>query len=212
MRSHTAYPVENMSSSSRPTSLACNYIQFVNSGQTGDLHIIFDGQNGQIWYLQIIKAFANNNHIYDVAELDYQNNGEYTVEAFEQYQWVAVVTDLIQGSNGDYTYSAHITQTAVDENNSVTPIELSLLGNYPNPFNSRTVISLYSPSQEIADIAVYDIQGRKLSEKKAVLNIGENSIPVEFDSDDSNMISSGIFYYTVSVADRKLTGRMLYLK
>jgi hypothetical protein len=212
MRSHNSYPVENMSSSSRPDALACNYISFVNSGQTGNLRIVFDGEDSQYWYLQIIKAFSNNNHVYDVVTLNPQNYGEYIVEDFQQYQWVAIVTDLIQGSNGDYLYSAYLLPTGVDENADGLPDNLTLLGNYPNPFNSRTVISLLSQYNASANVSVYDIGGRKILEKSTWLKTGANSIPLEFNPDNSRMISSGVFYYTVQIADKKITGKMLYLK
>jgi hypothetical protein len=211
MRTHTTYPVENMTSASRPTALACNYIQFVNNGQSGDLEITFDGQDGQLWYVQIIMAYANNNHAYDVIALNSQNYGTYTVAGFEQYQWVAIVTDLIQGANGDYSYSAEIL-TGIEEESSPLPGEISLHGNYPNPFNSGTIISLTSPREETAHLAVYDITGRKIMEKMAGLRAGENSIPLELGRDDSNITASGVFYYTITVANSRITGRMLYLK
>ena len=211
MRTHTTYPVDNMTSASRPTALGCNYIQFFNNGQSGDLEITFDGQDGQLWYVQVIKAYANNNHIYDVMPLNPQNEGEYVVTGFDQYQWVTIVTDLIQGSNGNYTYSAHLLPTGV-EDNLPQPDEFALSGNYPNPFNSSTVISLYSPANQKAEVSVYDIRGRKVLEKHVNLIAGENSIPLEFNSGDSKMTASGIFYYTVDTADNKATGKMLYLK
>jgi len=212
MRSHTSYPVENMASSSRPDPLACNYISFVNNGQQGNLQITFDGQDNQLWYLQVIKALANNNHTYDVCVLNGQNYGEYMIENFEQYQWVALVADLIQGANGDYIYSAHLLPTVVHENSAAIPDKLTSLGNYPNPFNSATVISLYSPYEASAKVLVYDINGRKILDQNAHLRTGRNSIPLRFDSDNIRGISSGIFYYTVFIADKKITGKMLYLK
>jgi len=201
-----------MSSSSHPDPLACNYISFVNNGQAGNLQITFDGQDNQLWYLQIIKAIADNNHTYDIAVLNGQNYGEYIVENFGQYQWVALVADLIQGSNGDYLYSAHLSPTVVDENIADLPTTISLLGNYPNPFNSSTVISLDSPLDASATITVYDIGGRKILEKSSSIKTGRNSISLNFDPGDIRGISSGVFYYTVLIADKKITGKMLYLK
>ncbi len=212
MRTHTSYPVENMTSSSRPNTLACNYILFMNSGQSGDLNIDFDGENNQFWYLQVIKAASNNSHTYDICELDYQNNGEYTVENFEQYQWVAIVADIIQGSNGNYSYSASLEQTGIEEQETVLPREITLNGNYPNPFNSQTVISIFSPARQKVEISVYDISGRKLNNQQVTLNSGENNIPIRLEAKEQNIISSGILYYTVRSNTKKLTGKMLFLK
>ncbi len=212
MRTHTSYPVDNMSSSSRPNALGCNYISFVNSGQSGDLHIVFDGQDSQLWYLQIIKASANNSHTYDIINLDSQNDGEYTVEDFGQYEWVAIITDIIQGANGNYSYSAYLEQTSVDEQSPVLPEEITLNGNYPNPFNSETVVSIFSPRQEPASIAVYDIKGRMITNFKINLIAGENLVPVNFNDNSLDKTSSGVLYYAVETSSRKLTGKMLFLK
>lgn len=212
MRMHTSYPVENMSSASRPTSPACNYIQFVNNGQSGNLQITFDGQDSQAWDVQVILAYADNSHIYDEIELNSQNYGEFTVAGFQQYQWVAIVADLIDGASGDYSYSAYIEPTDIEDDNFRLPDELTLKGNYPNPFNTGTVISLYSPNWGPAELAVYDITGRKIFGRTIDLFAGDNSIPFRLDRDGSNIAASGVYYYTINADKDKLTGRMLYLK
>ena len=75
-----------------------------------------------------------------------------------------------------------------------------------------TEISLYSPRDQAAGLAVYDIAGRKILERDIELRAGENSVPVNFGSGDANSAASGILYYTVKTADGRATGKMLYLK
>jgi hypothetical protein len=211
MRIHNAYPVENLSSSLDPTALGCNYILFNSAGNEGSLRLEFNGNDDDIWYTQIIKAVANNNHTYDIVALDLLNDGEYIVEDFGQYVWVALISDIVAGSEGDYLYSAYLDQTVIDEAAEAIP-EFELLGNYPNPFNGRTVISLYSPSGDEADLTIYDITGRKVSSQSISLDAGLNNIAVDFEGSPAGHPASGVYYYRVVSREKTLTGNMLYLK
>lgn len=211
MRIHNAYPVENLSSSLDPTALGCNYILFNSAGNEGSLRLEFNGNDDDIWYTQIIKAVANNNHTYDIVALDLLNDGEYIVEDFGQYVWVALISDIVAGSEGDYLYSAYLDQTVIDEAAEAIP-EFELLGNYPNPFNGRTVISLYSPSGDEADLTIYDIAGRKVSAQGLSLDAGLNNIAVDFEGSPAGHPASGVYYYRVVSREKTLTGNMLYLK
>jgi hypothetical protein len=109
-------------------------------------------------------------------------------------------------------YSAHLLPTGVEEETAEIPEKLTLFGNYPNPFNSRTMVSLFSPYDSPAVITIYDTRGRKYLEKNIQIKSGANTIPLELNRDDSRKISSGIYYYTVQLTDNKITGKMLYLK
>lgn len=50
--------------------------------------------------------------------------------------------------------------SAIDDSDSPTPKAIELLSNYPNPFNSATMINFMVPKQERVTITVYDILGR----------------------------------------------------
>lgn len=212
MRTHNSYPVENQSSSLDPTALACNYILFNSGSYEGNLRLTFDGNDNELWYVQIIKATANDTHTYDVMTLDIANSGEYVVENFEQYVWVAMVADIVVGSTGDYIYSAYVEVTDVEDTPDLIPGAFALSGNYPNPFNARTVISLYSPSETSALLEIYDITGRKITAEYISLEPGENRITVDFGLIGENRLTSGTYFYRVSADGRSLSDRMLYLK
>ncbi len=212
MRTHTSYPVENLSSTRRADALGCNYIMFRNNGQEGNLQITFDGLDNQIWYVQVIKAVSNSSHVYDFIDLNFRNEGEYAVEDFGQYEWVALAADLIQGSLGDYDYSAYILQTGIGSESAELPQEPILRGNYPNPFNPETMISVYSPSEQKAQLTVYDIMGRKSVERSIDLSAGENNIPLRIDGSDDGRDSGGVYFYRISWGGYEFNGKMLYLK
>jgi hypothetical protein len=212
MRTHSDYPVDNMTSSFRPTAPGCNYILFTNEGQQGNLHIVFDGDDDRIWYLQIIRAAADDSHAYDIFEIDTANDGEYIVENFGQYLWVALVADITQGASGDYLYSAFLEPTVVDQRGNATPSGFILEGNYPNPFNGRTIISLFSPVEEAASLEIFDIRGRMIAQQNLALASGRNRISVDLEERSGAALASGVYYFRVTLQRNNLKGKMLYLK
>jgi hypothetical protein len=105
----------------------------------------------------------------------------------------------------------HLTTTLSPILTSISPTTISLDGNYPNPFNSNTVIVVYSNFDHSIDsrLQVYNILGQSVGEKSVVINPGVNNIL--WDSRDfHDNTSSGVYFYRVDgfYAPR----RMLYLK
>ena len=212
MRSHSSYPVDNESSFLDPTAFGCNNIIFSNSGEEGDLHIVFNGRNSDIWYARVILAAADNDHSYDIIILDDANDGEYIVENFGQYVWVGLIADLLEGSNGDYLYSAYLTQTDIDYEIAVVPGEFIIRGNYPNPFNGGTAISLFSSAEIIVNLAVYNILGEEILHRDYSLGPGENRIELNFERMGNTSLASGVYLYRVTSDISEQTSNMLYLK
>jgi len=116
------------------------------------------------------------------------------------------------GSSGDYVYSATVEQTGIDDTGTSVPTEFKLLGNYPNPFNGKTIISLFSPTDVSADFSIYDIGGRRVMSDIVQLKAGDNSIPVDFENIGGNRAASGMYFYRVGIEGLGHVGNMLYLK
>ena len=51
---------------------------------------------------------------------------------------------------------------------SFTPNKISISGNFPNPFNPITQIRYDLPKDNLVNITIYDIQGRKI---RTLINI-----------------------------------------
>jgi len=97
---------------------------------------------------------------------------------------------------------------------SVTPISTIvpdgyfLSQNYPNPFNPTTNINFSVPKSGLVKMAVYDINGREISELvNQVMTPG--SYKVDFDGSN---LSSGIYYYTLSSGEFVETKKMMLVK
>ncbi|HEX2984738.1 MAG TPA: S8 family serine peptidase [Ignavibacteriales bacterium] len=114
---------------------------------------------------------------------------------------------------------------AINSNdNTITPIDTlgrnqnlpsgyALDNNYPNPFNSYTRIIFYSIAEDYAELYISDILGRRvrtLYKDKAI--IGENKTVWDGKSDNGYLCSSGIYYYTLKIADKEYSKKMVLVK
>ena len=87
----------------------------------------------------------------------------------------------------------------------------SLLQNYPNPFNATTTISFQLPSDEKVTLQIFNILGQMVT---TVLNNVELERGYHQIIFDESQLSSGMFFYRLSLSGGKLsiTNRMLLLK
>jgi len=112
--------------------------------------------------------------------------------------------------NGVITVTADV---GIDDEAAQLPLEFELLGNYPNPFNSHTIIkfSLNMPGQ--VSIAIYDIQGRKVRNlTNSYYETGNHQLSWDACADDGAILSSGIYLYNIIYNGRASTGKMSFLK
>jgi hypothetical protein len=54
------------------------------------------------------------------------------------------------------------TTNGINEDSPILPSSTICISNYPNPFNSQTVISINLPSLDYTEVSIYDILGRKI--------------------------------------------------
>ena len=76
---------------------------------------------------------------------------------------------------------------------SILPSKFILGNNFPNPFNSRTVIPYFIPNEGMVHMEIHDILGRKIKEFNNQ-HEGEGWHEVVFDTDE---LSSGIYFYAL---------------
>ena len=97
----------------------------------------------------------------------------------------------------------------IDEINKV----ISIAKNFPNPFNNSTKISFTIDKTRLVKINIYDIKGHKV---KTIVNGHYNSGVYNANWDGKNtlgeMVSSGIYYYSIISNDYVETKSMVYLK
>lgn len=93
-------------------------------------------------------------------------------------------------------------------NNQNIPDEFSLRQNYPNPFNPSTTIEYSIPENTHVSLRVFDALGRQVGLLVDEYRLaGKHSINY-----DASMLSSGIYYYSVTAGAYKETRKMTLVK
>ncbi|RMF67218.1 MAG: T9SS C-terminal target domain-containing protein [Calditrichaeota bacterium] len=96
----------------------------------------------------------------------------------------------------------------------VTPPEtFELSQNFPNPFNPETHIRFQIPEAGVVTIRIFDVLGREV---RTLVNeqrqAGFHEVVWDAKNNDGTRVSSGIYYYRISVGEFHLTKKMLLLK
>ncbi len=96
------------------------------------------------------------------------------------------------------------------------PTTVVLRQNFPNPFNSSTIISFIIPdalTNSHAELAVYDVQGRLvkrlLSQK---LPAGNYATRWDGTANNGMMTASGVYFYHLIVGSQRQIGKMSFVK
>ncbi len=98
---------------------------------------------------------------------------------------------------------------------TVTSIEFTtvvsddgIASNYPNPFNSETVLQFDLRKSSPASVKIFNHSGQEVRAfETGQLNKGNNSLNVRFYD-----LESGVYFYRIDAAGQSFKGRMLYLK
>ncbi len=162
-------------------------VAFARTNASGEYTIIRGLVPG--FYTVVCDLFGYNYETYpEIIELDLLNNPD--------------------APHVDFNLEQPTTEVTADFR---TPELLRVMENYPNPFNERTVLQIYSGYSESIDsrIVVYDILGRNVGSKSITVDPGINHIGWGLD-DFSRSVSSGIYFYKID--DFNHTFRMVLLK
>jgi len=104
--------------------------------------------------------------------------------------------------------TASFSPTAIEEIPGAAPTEFKLEQNYPNPFNPATKIRWQSPIAGNQTIKVYDVLGNEVA---SLVNEVKSAGTYEVNFDAANF-SSGVYFYTLQVADFVKTNKMILIK
>ncbi len=88
-----------------------------------------------------------------------------------------------------------------------------LLCNYPNPFNSSTIIEYILPRDSYVSLKVYDLLGREINTLvDCVQSAGKQFVYWRGRNQDGNSVSSGVYFYQLSYDSENAVKKMIYLK
>jgi len=112
--------------------------------------------------------------------------------------------------NGDWynVWTVNEGWTEVKGDNSTLPLEFQISANYPNPFNSATVIPFTLSRPAKVTVKVYDVSGRLVRTLfDGVKREGQQHVTWYGDG-----VTSGVYLYTVEVGGVKHVGKMTLLR
>jgi len=93
------------------------------------------------------------------------------------------------------------------------PRAVALNGNYPNPFNPMTKISFSLPKAQDVELTVYDVRGIRVATLlREAMSEGSHDVTWRGCDDSGRTVSSGTYFYQLSVDGTRLTGKMLLMK
>jgi len=117
------------------------------------------------------------------------------------------INPIGESASTDTVY--HVGQAVrIEGNEGKKPLYLKLIKNYPNPFNANTTIEFHISSQNIIEIAIFDILGNKI---KTLIHEERKPGIFKINFNGSNL-PSGLYYYQLRFKDFSITKKMLLLK
>ncbi len=145
---------------------------------------------------------------------DQEWNNQYLQSALRP-DWVNIyLADSLGSSRGN----GGTLITSIDENPNgiIIPQSELLISNYPNPFNSNTLIVFtipYDLTNENTELKIYDVQGSLVATLvDQQLAAGNYIVKWEGKNQNQQNLSSGIYFYNIKVGEKIKSGKMNLLK
>ena len=157
--------------------------------------------------LQGYRVYRDDNPITDViTENIYVDNnvpcGKYVY---------AVVAVYYGGVSEPVSVEVDIPSTESEE--PISPLQTSLIGNFPNPFNPSTMIVFETATEGIVTIDIFNIRGQRV---RLLVNdyfdVGRHNIEWNSASDDGITVANGVYFYRMSTQDFQDIRKMILLK
>ncbi len=90
---------------------------------------------------------------------------------------------------------------------------LSVMGNFPNPFQEKTNIEFEIATAGNVDILIYDNTGNQIQKLECNnCQNGKNSLPWNCVDINNKRVESGVYYYEVRFNSEVLTKKMILVK
>ena len=139
----------------------------------------------------------------DVIEDDFFEQVNYK-GAFGSHNWMEEWSGMM----------SYVTMLNLEEDSHVISDEISLLGNYPNPFNPSTEIAFeLGKSYEIVCLKVFNLMGQTVFET-SIKNVRAGNHKITWEGSDMSgaLVPSGLYLYQISTDTKSVIGKMTLLK
>jgi hypothetical protein len=126
---------------------------------------------------------------------------------------IRVVQDNVGNDYDDQSSDFIInSELDIDELNDYSELPL-VINNFPNPFNSSTIIKYQLPQSSKVKIVVYNLLGNEINKfVEGQKEAGIYTISWDGRNDKGSPVNGGIYYYQIQTDHYSQTNKMLFLK
>ena len=115
--------------------------------------------------------------------------------------------------NSSFLEEHMVLETPTGLTSDEVPGEFALQQNFPNPFNPTTTIAFSVPNTGNVTLKVYDILGRHVRTiVDGAYQAGNYNLVWDATDTSGNLVSAGVYFYTIKTGSFSDTKRMLLLK
>jgi hypothetical protein len=151
-----------------------------------------------MWITNVLIPEGSN----PVQEFKFVNGNDY--ESLSENRTFTIVEGNSCGYYAGYWDDFDCTSVDAEE----MPVSFTLEQNHPNPFNPSTAISFSLEETGMANLSVFDLQGREVAQLVSGLTeAGSHTV-----SFDASNLASGIYFYSLNTDAGMLSKRMVLVK
>ncbi|MCI0493371.1 T9SS type A sorting domain-containing protein, partial [candidate division KSB1 bacterium] len=204
-----------------------NYISAIRSYSLVGENQIIGWVQHRNYNWQSVKEFGIPTPVND-GKIQFSNlaqDGKYRVEWWLCSSGSFFLTDTMNAVSGnltfevppihwDYAYKISLAGTKVETKSHSLPEQFELKQNFPNPFNSDTVIQYSIPRAGKVDLAIYNLEGRLVRDfNRLEKSSGSQSIVWDGKNNKGSSLASGVYFYRLKVDNVLIdTKRMVLMK
>ena len=150
------------------------------------------------WLEDIKRSSTKSAIVWQYLHPNIVNNDGYGFNEFNSPELMELFDNYIEEINSDIV------------NNISVPENVILYQNYPNPFNPVTTIKYGLPKYDFVSLEVYTALGELVGEvEKGYKYEGEHEVILSF---ENNLLSSGVYFYTLRTSSQIITKKLMLLK
>ena len=141
----------------------------------------------------------------DLVKIPYSFKGEIT-----EVSGISLTDIYVSGPKGKI---ADVSSRSVSAEVKLVPGVFALHQNYPNPFNPKTEIRFDLPEEAVVDISIYNLMGQKVKTlANREVSPGYHVMQWNGKNDRGEMVSTGMYFYTLNTKKFHAMRKMLFLK
>ena len=126
---------------------------------------------------------------------------------------IVINANIASGGAVYWEDSFALTMEALNISQDNIPARYSLGEAYPNPFNPATTISYEIPNDEYVSIDIYNLMGGHIKSLVSMnQNPGYKTIEWNATNDYGQLVSAGMYIYTIQAGEFMATKKMVLLK